>query len=129
MSTARERLGALCNQIARHADIDQAIRDAGAEAQLDELLTAVRTGKAVDQDLVVELLDAIEEACARNGLTGITAVTRYTPLPFQQRGQEEPPTWICPTRSCDRAVFDDEAATPPHCAAAGAQMLPVQILS
>lgn len=133
MSAVRERLGILCDQVARHADVEQVIRAAGAGAELDRLLHVVRTAQPdqrADPNVMTELLDAIEQACARNGLLGVTTVTRYTALPtgFPRQPKDVPPTWICPLRSCARVVFDDETAAPPQCAAAGSTMLSVPTL-
>ncbi|MFE9173193.1 hypothetical protein ACFYNZ_27650 [Streptomyces kebangsaanensis] len=131
MSVVRERLAALCDQIVRHSDMDQVIRDAGVGPQLDELLDAVRAAQTPDPARLIELLDEIEEACGREGLAGITtSMKQYTPLPagFFDSGPDEPPTWTCPLRRCARTVFDDETTTPPSCAAAGTPMAATRIL-
>ena len=121
MSVLRRRLAALCDQITQHADMDQAIRAAGAGAQLDALLAAIQATDTSDPDVLTKLLDEIEDACARDGLAGVTtALKQYTPLPggFHD-GQQEPATWVCPLWQCTRVVFDDEVPAIPLCAAGG----------
>ena len=88
MRALRARLAALCDQITRHSDMDQAIRDAGAGPQLDELLGAIRDGAIPDDsDHLTTLLNEIEEACARDGLAGVTSrVKQFTPLSPGLRG-------------------------------------------
>jgi len=131
MSTLRARLAVLCEQITRHTDMDQTIRNAGAEAQLDELLSAVRdTSVGPDPDRLTALLEEIDDACARYGVVGVTSrVKQLTPQPLPNGysplvpglgdGQNEPPVWVCPLQRCTRVVFDDEATTGPMCAAGG----------
>ncbi|WP_327359971.1 hypothetical protein [Streptomyces sp. NBC_01296] len=131
MSVVRERLAALCDQIARHSEMRQAIGDADAGPQLAELLDAVTAEQTPDQGRLLVLLDEIEEACSRDGLAGITTSSKqYTPLPagFSESSPDEPLTWTCPLRRCNRTVFDDEVATPPSCAAAGTPMAAIRIL-
>lgn len=80
MSVVRERLAALCDQIARHSEMRQAIGDADAGPQLAELLDAVTAEQTPDQGRLLVLLDEIEEACSRDGLAGITTSSKqYTP--------------------------------------------------
>ncbi|MEH0532778.1 hypothetical protein SAMN06272781_0003 [Streptomyces sp. 1222.2] len=131
MSVVRERLATLCDQVAGHREMRQAISDAGAGPQLTELLDAVTAEQTPDQDRLLVLLDEIEDACSRDGLAGITTSSKqYTSLPagFQVTGLDEPVTWTCPLRRCNRTVFDDEASAPPSCAAAGTQMTAIRIL-
>ncbi|MEE1782954.1 hypothetical protein PUR71_08500 [Streptomyces sp. SP17BM10] len=109
----------------------QAIGDAGAGPQLAELLDAVVSERAPDEDRLLVLLDEIEEACSRDGLAGITTSSKqYTPLPagFAESGRDEPVTWTCPLRRCSRTVFDDEVTEPPSCAAAGLPMAATRVL-
>ncbi|NUP49736.1 MAG: hypothetical protein HOW97_20865 [Catenulispora sp.] len=131
MSALRARLAVLCEQITRHADMDQIIRDAGVGAQLDELLSAVRdTGAGPDPARLTTLLEEIDDACARHGVVGVTSgskhltsqplLNRYAPLvPGIGGGHSEPPVWVCPLQRCARVVFDDESTTAPLCAAGG----------
>ncbi|MGW4380125.1 hypothetical protein [Kitasatospora sp. NPDC004531] len=131
MNAVRERLAALCDQITRHHDMRQFIDEAGAGPQLAQLLDAVTAEQPPDRRHLLDLLNAIEKACGRQGLVGITTASKqYTPLPtgFAEPAPDEPLTWICPLRRCNRAVFEDEATEPPSCAAAGRPMDAIRVL-
>ena len=110
-------MGSLCSGLSRWASLDGVIRGAGAGPELDELLTAIG-GEGPDPKRARVLLDAIEEACKRRGLDGVTRESKFRPLPFgpSESGIEG---WVCPRGWCDRVVLAEETDDPPVCAVAG----------
>jgi hypothetical protein len=118
----RDRVGVLCGQLERWPTTEKIIREAGAGAALDELRAAL-TGDAVDPARLAALLDAIEDACARSGLVGITSREHgYRPLPpglpLSSAPAENAPR-VCPLGQCDRVVFSGETDTEPMCVVSG----------
>lgn len=118
---ARNRLGVLCDQLTRHASMAAEIDSAGAGPQLRELLELVRSGTATAEGArEAELLDTIEDACVRHGLSALD-VREYgnARLPI---GFGLPPdtgaaaAWVCPWGNCGRVVLPDEADAVPRCA-------------
>lgn len=117
------RLGVLCDQLTRHESMAAEIDTAGAGPQLRELLELVRSGTATAGGArETELLDTIEDACVRHGLSALD-VREYgnAQLPL---GFGLPPeggtasAWVCPWGNCGRVVLPDEAgASAPRCAA------------
>jgi hypothetical protein len=114
----RDRLGSLCAQLGKWASLDGIIRDARVGQELDELLTAIADG-VLDPKRVRELLDAIDEACKRRGLDGVTQQSRFRPLPKGTSVSSVGESWVCPRGCCDRVVLAAETDDPPVCAAAG----------
>ena len=114
----RERLGSLCAELSRWASLDRIIRGAGAEPELDELLTAIG-GEGLDPERARVLLDAIEEACKRGGLDVLPRGSGLRPLPPGTSLSSGGESWVCPRACCDRVVLAEEADVPPVCAAAG----------
>ena len=121
MEGARYRVGMLCDQLSRFPDLQGIIRDAGTGGELDELLAALGGEDEPDQDQILGWVQAIEDACARNGLVGITSREyAFRPLPIGLSATADFPAWVCPRGRCDRVVLSDEAQqTPPVCAAVG----------
>ncbi|MER7693829.1 hypothetical protein [Streptomyces sp. NPDC097610] len=117
-----DRVGMLCDQLSRWPELATMIRDGGGQAQLEELLTLLADRSAYDERRISALMDAIEDACARQGLPGLTR--RLPPLPpgmgTAQRttGHGEPAGWTCPLDYCSRVVLPEETPSPPTCAAA-----------
>ncbi|MFE4606854.1 hypothetical protein ACFRK5_00640 [Streptomyces niveus] len=123
----RNRLGVLCDQLTRHDSMAAEIDTAGAGPQLRELLELVRGGAGEAAGArEAELLDSIEDACVRHGLSALD-VREYgdarLPGGFGLPTDEGPQTakaWVCPWGDCERVVFPDEAgASAPRCAAGG----------
>ncbi|MFI2286482.1 hypothetical protein [Streptomyces niveus] len=122
----RNRLGVLCDQLTRHESMAAEIDTAGAGPQLRELLELVRGGAATAAEArEAELLDSIEDACVRHGLSALD-VREYRdallPEGFYQStdGAQTAKAWVCPWGNCERVVFPEEAgASAPQCAAGG----------
>jgi hypothetical protein len=123
----RERLGVLCDQVARHASMEGVIRSAAAGAELDRVFAALRGEVEIDARELGRLLDAIDDACAGVGLAPVTVRgSGYTPLPAgmtQVDPEPEPVKWGCPLGRCGRLVYTEGATSPPVCAAAGGEGL------
>jgi hypothetical protein len=116
----RERVGMLCDQLSRWPNLHGIIRDSGAGGELDELLSALGGEHEPDQDRVLIWMRAIEDACARKGLTGIISREHtFRPLPTGLSAASDSRAWVCPQGRCDRVVLPEEAQTPPVCAVAG----------
>ncbi|MET8206230.1 hypothetical protein ABZT51_09315 [Streptomyces sp. NPDC005373] len=126
----RNRLGLLCDQLTRHPSMVEEIDDAGVGRELRELLGLVGGGSQADQDQdrASELLDAIEEGCARHGLAALDLrAHKDVRLPdgFRLASGEAAPlsdwaaggAWVCPWGRCGRVVFPDEVPARPECAA------------
>jgi hypothetical protein len=115
------RIGLLCDQLSMWPSLYATIRDAGARTELDELLTTLADPHEPDRDRIRALLDAIDHACARVGLAGLTS---RSPGPDAgitlPGGLDGPPGlvgWTCPLGRCDRVVTVNEAVGTPTCAA------------
>ena len=121
MAGVRDRLAALCNQLAKWDTLDGIIRAGDAGDALDELLASCVAANAdSDTAQAAKLLDAIDEACAKQGIGRVSFTARgtaYRPLPASSTAASA--AWVCPTGSCDRVVFPDEANSDPVCALAG----------
>jgi hypothetical protein len=132
MSGVQGKLRILCEQLGRHSQLEQAIRDAGAGAALDALRAITEGDPAVGGDPAEqrkrenELLDEIEDACIRSGLSPLTVRTvrgfeeLRLPPGFGTEKAQRP--WVCPRHRCDRVVYPDEAAQPPECLLVGGPM-------
>jgi hypothetical protein len=117
---ARDRVGMLCDQLSRFPDLRGIIRDASADGELEKLLAALGGQDEPDQDQMLAWVQAIEDACARKGLAGITSRGKaFRPLPTGLSAASGFPVWVCPRGRCDRVVLPEEAQTPPVCAVAG----------
>ncbi|MET9557655.1 hypothetical protein [Streptomyces sp. NPDC006645] len=121
----RNRLGVLCDQLARHESMAAEIDTAGAGPQLRELLELISSGAAsAGGARETELLDSIEDACVRHGLSALD-VREYgnAQLPDgfglpRENGTGTPGAWVCPWGNCGRVVLPGEAgASAPRCAA------------
>lgn len=120
----RNRLGVLCDQLTRHESMAAEIDTAGAGPQLRELLELIRSGAATAAGArETELLDSIEDACVRHGLSALD-VREYgnarLPLGFGLPAEESAArAWVCPWGNCGRVVLPDEAGASgrPRCAA------------
>ncbi|MFF5254116.1 hypothetical protein ACFY4K_19005 [Streptomyces leeuwenhoekii] len=128
----RNRLGLLCDQLTRHTSMADEIVDVSAGRELRELFDLVGGGPdgPFDPARAGELLDAIEEACARHGLaaldlrdhkdTRLPAGFRLTPDEAESRqGEPAGGAWVCPWGRCGRVVFPDEVPARPECTAGG----------
>lgn len=113
----RDRLGLLCTQLSRSASLERIIREGGARTELDRLRAAVSSDSTTDPAQLVRWLDAIEEACARWGLSG-TTIRRYRELP-PDLPLPRVEAWTCPRAECGRVVLPDEAGAAPTCVIAG----------
>ena len=120
MEGARDRVGMLCDQLSRFPDhLPGIIRSGGAGRELDELLAALGGEDEPDKDQMLAWLNDIEDACASEGLAGVTSREHaFRPLPpgYETSG---PQAWVCPRGRCDRVVLPEEARTPPVCEVAG----------
>lgn len=133
MNGVRDRLGLLCDQLTRHRAMVTEIDAAGAGPQLEELLDLLSAApEATASDARWgELLDAIEDACARHGLAALDVRGPADGRPGDGRlppgfalapsgaavnGADAVDAWVCPWGRCDRVVFPEEAAIPPACA-------------
>jgi hypothetical protein len=133
LNGVRNRLGLLCDQLTRHRTMTEEIEAAGAGPHLRELLRLVRegSGTATEGTREKELLDAIEDACARRGLSALE-VREFgdvrLPPGFEHgapsSGGAGPNAWVCPWGRCGRVVFPDETPAPPDCAAGGEPLRP-----
>lgn len=93
MEGVRNRVGMLCDQLSRFPDLHDVICDAGADGELDKLLAALGGVDEPDEDQVLGWLQAIEDACARKGLAGITSREHaFRPRP---PGCPRPPSSRC----------------------------------
>lgn len=117
MEGVRNRVGMLCDQLSRFPDLHDVIRDAGADGELDKLLAALGGVDEPDEDQVLVWLQAIEDACARKGLAGVTSREHAFRPPFP--GVSDSWAWVCPRGRCDRVVLPEKARTPPVCAMDG----------
>ena len=107
------------------------IRDGGGEHALTELLALLTGTTDPEGPRLSELIDAIEDACARQGLAGLTSREVGSPggipalpsgmnvLPPWMGGAPEVMGWTCPLGRCNRVVTPDETAHPPTCVAHG----------
>jgi hypothetical protein len=146
---ARDRVGMLCDQLSRFPDLYDIIRDAGAGGELDKLLDALSGEDEPDEDQALVWLQAIDDACARKGLAGITSrehafrplppglppsrfhpLSRWLSLPLGKLPVPVSPdpssdAWVCPRNLCARVVLPEETQTRPVCAVAdGTSMRP-----
>ncbi len=124
----RERVGSLCEQLSRWPSLEGIIRDAGASGDLNALLAALNGDREPDPEQVASWAEAIESACARKGLVGVTSRGyAFRPLPAGLRDMPTTRAWVCPRDLCDRVVLPEEAAAP-VCAIAGrAPMTPFSL--
>ncbi|MET7783558.1 hypothetical protein ABZU94_39035 [Streptomyces mirabilis] len=118
----RDRVGLLCDQLSRWPSLTATIRDGGAETELHDLLALLSNQSDPDSQQVSELIEAIERACARQGLTGLTHRNGGSPggitaLPPGMTGAPEVVGWTCPLSQCNRVVTPEETSHPPACAA------------
>jgi hypothetical protein len=120
----RDRVGWLCDQLNRWPDLVGIIEEAEAGAPLRKLQDALANATKTDPVHITELLQDIQEACARHGLTGVTQRDRaYQPLPPGMSDPSGTDAWVCPRGVCDRVVLAEETTTEPVCAiAAGTPM-------
>ncbi|MFD6990948.1 hypothetical protein [Streptomyces sp. NPDC059943] len=130
---ARNRLGVLCDQLTRHGSMAAEIEAAGAGPQLRELLELVRSGASTAEGTrEKELLDSIEDACVRHGLSALDVRefgNARLPLGFGLPPDERVArAWVCPWGNCGRVVLPetggtvdtgDAGASTPTCAAGG----------
>ncbi|SEN20656.1 hypothetical protein SAMN05216267_1002280 [Actinacidiphila rubida] len=131
-----ERVGMFCEQLSLWPELATTIRDGGSGAALAELLTLL-AGRAAPSDgpRMSVLMDAIEEACAAQGVPpGRTRRFPLLPLGMGGAGHPPPPPelgrngeaaepaelvgWTCPLDRCSRVVLPEESASHPTCAAA-----------
>jgi len=105
-------------ELSRWPSLARIIRDNGAGQELDELL-ASSAGPGLDPERGNVLLDAIEEASLRAGLSGLTRTTGFRPLPPGTSLLAGAPSWVCPHGGCDRVVLEEESNSAPACAVAG----------
>lgn len=120
MAEARGRMGMLCDQLSRWPDLPSIIRSAGAGGDLDELLAALGAEDEPDQGRMLAWIQAIEEACARTGLVGITSRDKaFHPLPPGVSPDSRVRAWVCPRGRCGRVVLPEETQTPPVCVVGG----------
>jgi hypothetical protein len=122
LDKVRDRLGSLCAELSRWASLDGIIRGAGAGPELDELLTAIGGG-GLDPKRAQVLLDAVEEACKRRGLDGVTRESRFRPLPKGTSVSSLGESWVCPRGCCDRVVLAEETDDPPMCTVTGGRRM------
>jgi len=117
----RDRVGLLCEQLSRWPTLHATIRDAGAHTELDELLTILAAPKEPDRDRVLTLIDAIDQACTKVGLAGLTSRTKALSagltLPGGLEGDPSLAGWTCPLHRCERVVISQEVDGTPTCAA------------
>lgn len=118
---SRTRIELLCEQLDHWPDVREVIQAGGAGGQLDELTELLRSTGSFDPGHLIALLDAIEEAAAREGLVGVTSRPRG-PVPDLPHGMHSAHTvgWTCPLRRCTRVVLFDESRETPTCATAHA---------
>jgi len=128
MDDVRDRVGLLCDQLTRHS-MEQLIRDAGAGEELGALRAVLRNDQDADADRLRALLDALEDACLRSGLSGVASRQQgYRPLPpglspnSQHDRNGSARAWVCPLRRCARVVLPEEAAADVPICAMGNEM-------
>lgn len=115
------RVGLLCGQLSTWApSLGDIIRAGGAEPELKALMTMLGAEAEPDQARVAKLIDAVEEACARQGLPGLARRTTgpqgVPALPPGIAGGSAIAGWTCPVGRCDRVVTPDETSAAPACA-------------
>jgi len=117
----RDRVGLLCDQISRFPTLQGIIADAGALTELTGLLTMLADPHEPDQARVGALLDAIDQACSKTGLVGLTSRTKGLEaglsLPGGLAADPGLAGWTCPLERCGRVVIRQEADGTPTCAA------------
>jgi hypothetical protein len=110
----------LCDQLSRWPELHGIIHGAGAGGELDKLLAALGSEDEPDQDQMLNWVQAIDDACARKRLTGITSREHaFRPLPTGLSAACSSLAWVCPRSQCDRVVLPEETQTPRICAVAG----------
>lgn len=112
-----DRVGLLCDELSRWPELTQTIRDGGAQAQLNEVLKLLADPNDSNEQHMAQLLDAIEDACARQGLALQTRAIPSLPPGTGWHGGGLA-GWTCPLDRCTRVVLPDETTDPPTCAAA-----------
>jgi hypothetical protein len=116
------RVGLLCEQLSTWATLRDIIRADGAEPKLEALMTLLGAEAEPDQARVAALIDAVEEACARQQLPGLARRTTQPggvpalPPGMAGRSASAIAGWTCPVGRCDRVVTPDETSTAPACA-------------
>ncbi|WP_194912880.1 hypothetical protein [Catenulispora rubra] len=119
----RDRIGLLCDQLSRWPVLRTTITDAGAYAELTDLLSILTGPDQPDPARVQALLESIEEAGNAVGVVGLT--TRMMGLDaglILPGGLSADPGamvvgWVCPLGRCDRVVLPAEGVKTPMCAA------------
>jgi len=114
------RVGLLCEQLSTWASLGDIIRAGGAGRELKTLTSLLGAEADPDQAQVAALVDAVEEACARQGLPGLArravGPQGVPALPPGMPGRSAIAGWTCPVGRCDRVVTPDEASRSPVCA-------------
>jgi len=117
----RDRVGLLCDQLSRFPTLHTTITNAGAHTELAELLTTLAGSHEPDQDCVLALIDAIDHACTKVGLAGLTSRIKTLDASLNLPGGLEADSglagWTCPLQRCSRVVILQEADGTPTCAA------------
>ena len=116
----RDRLASLCDELSRWPSLEMTVRDGGAGRELHELLVLMDGELVPDPATISVLIDAVEEACNRQGLAGLTS--RQAGMPAIPAGVTAVATvagWTCPKGRCTRVVTPDETTEPPICAVTG----------
>ena len=122
MRAIRDRLGLFCDQLSGWPTLARTIRDGGGGSALDDLLALLNGVAEPDAARVLELLGAIDDACARRGLVGLTSREPGTGVLPPGMVTVETSAWVCPRGRCDRVVLPDESAAPVCSATGGAPM-------
>ena len=122
MTTIRGRLGLFCDQLSGWPALAQTIREGGGGRALDDLLALLGGVAEPDAARVVELLAAIERACARRGLVGLTTREPGAGTLPPGMSTSDGSAWVCPRGRCDRVVLPEESAAPVCSATGGAAM-------
>lgn len=119
MSVA-ERIEQLC-RICEDAEFNGLLHEAGAEALLGRILSAVHAGAS--GTLTVEAdLDALDDAFAAVGVDGLTTSVRaYQKLEFDT-GHPRIQAWVCPLKACSRSEPVPDAQSAPRCSVAAAPL-------
>lgn len=118
-----ERVERLCGEYGRDGQLAGLLEEAGEEALLDEAV-ALAGSAAYTPGRMAELLDAIEQAVAGQGVHGLTRPNRqWSPLPGVRPHEEELTVLLCPVERCARSEL-----APAVCALTGRQLAAVPLV-
>ncbi|MCX5610216.1 MULTISPECIES: hypothetical protein [unclassified Streptomyces] len=101
-----ERVERLCREHGRGGQLVALLEEEGAENLLDEAV-ALATSADYAPTRMRQVLDAIEQALAAQGVHGLTRPDRaFSALPGVQGARRTPSAHVCPLSRCTRGEAD-----------------------